>query len=165
MLPGGPTVGHQACVQRFFARKMEAEREQREKMVKIARQEGAAGPVDITKAQDAVANSTPLEQPAKFPDEGTSLFSAPNPGLPQPASEPHQFSPEEQQQMEAFKQRLLNARAGKVTEEVGKALAAAEQAMAALRMATVKLMDAYDQAVAERDQARGERDTARAVGG
>lgn len=62
VLPGGPVIGHSRCVTGFHMRKRE------EDMVKIARQQGPGGPVDMTQAEDAVMGSIPLEKPEK-PEE------------------------------------------------------------------------------------------------
>jgi hypothetical protein len=160
MLPGGPTVGHKKCSDGHYARKMQQEREQRENMVKLAKQGGPGGVVDLSNAEDAIENPSPLVKKEIAVDPtGVAIQHA----LSQPASEPHQLTDDEQAAMKEFKQKLLDARAGMVTEEVGKAIAQAEHALAILRQAAIKLADAYDKVVAERDEARSQRDTSKAT--
>lgn len=160
MSPSGPLVGHRNCAAAHYARKMQTEREKRDEMVKIARQSGPGGAVDMSTAEDAIENSTPLVKPdstEKVPLDFSKVTFTDSTGAPD------LFTEAERAELENLKQKLLSARAGMVTEEVGKVLSQAEHALAALRSVTIKLMDAYDKVVAERDQARSERDSARAA--
>ena len=56
---GGTVVGHKACVDGYTAQK---EQEKDDTMVKRVDQAGPGGPVDMTKATDALVGSVPLEQ-------------------------------------------------------------------------------------------------------
>lgn len=155
MLESGPSVGHKRCTDGHYARKMQAEREKRENLVKLAKQGGPGGAVDMSQAEDAIENPTPLVKPEEVKSESRPLVVE----QLYPTAEPQSLTDDEQGAMDAYKQKLLDARAGMVTEEVGKAIAQAEHAMAGLRQAAIKLADAYDKVVAERDGARSQRDT------
>jgi hypothetical protein len=148
MLANGPAVGHKKCTDAFYARKMQAERDKRENMVKIAKQgsSGLVGPYE-----DAILNPSPLVKPEKT-------------ALSEPASELHELTTEEQVALEDYKQQILQKRSVSISFATRAALGDFLTSLMVLKGHVETLVNEYDKVVAERDEARSQRDTARATG-
>lgn len=81
VIHGGPQVGHKRCANAFYIRKQDEERQKREDMVKIGKQQGPGGSIgDPATYPDALASgSVPLEKKA---EEDKPVTSAPPTGVP-----------------------------------------------------------------------------------
>lgn len=88
--PGNVVVGHKRCGDGFNMRKKE-----KADMVKIARQQGAGGPVDMTTAEDMVYGSIPLQKPEPTDVGGVAVLSAQATAVEPPTSTPPTGATEE----------------------------------------------------------------------
>lgn len=159
MLASGPSVGHKRCTDGHYARKMQAERENRENMVKLAKQGGPGGAVDMSQAEDAIENPTPLVKPEEVKSESRPLVVE----QLYPTAEPQSLTDDEQAAMDAYKQKLLGERRAFSSQPVREALSDLTRATARVNTLATALAKEYDRVVAERDEVRSQRDTAKGI--
>jgi hypothetical protein len=166
MLVTGPAVGHKKCCDGHYARKIQQERENRENLVKLAKQNGPGGVTDLTNAEDAIENPSPLVKSELVADNPVSLLPGTNSAPIRPVvPELMGLSDDELAKLEEYKQKLIGSRvqlsaATAVTELLPKFW----QVVNELANAAGHLTREYNKVVAERDEARSERDTARTTG-